>query len=242
MRRLLFTLALAAAIPAFAIPTTVTVRAVSHDAKVIGTHVGGARITIRNLATGRVLAEGTQLGGTGDTKKIMSEPRARGAAVYATEGTAAFVTSIDIDEPTLVEITAVGPLGNVQATRKASKTLLLVPGEHITGEGVLLEIHGFIIDIVDATAGHVRAKITMTCGCPIESGGMWDADKFKVTATLLRAGKTTVVPMHYAGETSMFEASLPDVGPGTYELRIVAADAANANFGMATRELTVAAK
>ena len=150
------------AVSAAAVPTTVTVRAVSRDAKVIGTGVGGARITIREVATGKVLAEGTQLGGTGQTPRIMTEPRPRYGTVYATEGAAAFVASIDLDRPTAVEITAEGPLKYPQATRRASKTILLVPGQHITGEGVLLEIHGFVIDIQEAAPEKVRMRMVMT--------------------------------------------------------------------------------
>ena len=56
-------------------------------------------------------------------------------------------------------------------TQRASKTLLLVPGQHLLGEGVLLEIHGFIVDLLAPVAGAevragqplpVRVKVTMT--------------------------------------------------------------------------------
>ncbi len=43
----------------------VMVRAFSRDAMVIGNLVGGARITIRDVTTGTVLAEGIQKGGAG---------------------------------------------------------------------------------------------------------------------------------------------------------------------------------
>ena len=147
---------------ASATPTTVTVRAISRDAKVIGTAVGGARITIREVGTGRVLAEGVQLGGTGDTKAIVVEPHVRYGSEYAVEGTAAFVATVEIAEPTLVEIAAEGPLKYPQAMRRTSKTILLVPGQHITGEGVLLEIHGFIIEIQEATPEKIRMRMVMT--------------------------------------------------------------------------------
>ncbi len=154
-----------------AIPTKVMVRAVSRDAKVIQDPVGGARITIREVATGTVLAQGVQRGRSGNTELIMVKPRARGATVYDTPGTAGFLATLQLARPTVVEITAEGPLGNPQATRRASKTLLLVPGQHLLGEGVLLEIHGFIVDLVAPVAGAevragqplpVRVKVTMT--------------------------------------------------------------------------------
>ncbi len=153
-----------------AIPTKVMVRAVSRDAKVIQDPVGGARITIREVATGMVLAQGVQQGRSGNTELIMVKPRARGATVYDTPGTAGFLATLQLARPTVVEITAEGPLGNPQATQRASKTLLLVPGQHVLGEGVLLEIHGFIVDLVAPVAGAevragqplpVRVKVTM---------------------------------------------------------------------------------
>ena len=154
-----------------AIPTKVMVRAVSRDAKVIQDPVGGARITIREVATGTVLAQGVQQGRSGNTELIMVKPRARGATVYDTPGTAGFLATLQLARPTVVEITAEGPLGNPQATQRASKTLLLVPGQHVLGEGVLLEIHGFIVDLLAPGAGAevragqplpVRVKVTMT--------------------------------------------------------------------------------
>ena len=153
-----------------AILTKVMVRAVSRDAKVIQDPVGGARITIREVATGTVLAQGVQKGRSGNTELIMVKPRTRGATVYDTPGTAGFLATLQLARPTVVEITAEGPLGNPQATQRASKTLLLVPGQHLLGEGVLLEIHGFIVDLLAPVAGAevragqplpVRVKVTM---------------------------------------------------------------------------------
>ena len=71
-------------IEAQGIPTTVMVRVIAHDAKIIGSGVGGARVTIRDAQTGYTLASGLQVGGTGDTRSIMITPRERGATVYAT--------------------------------------------------------------------------------------------------------------------------------------------------------------
>lgn len=153
------------------VPTRVMVRAVSRDAKAIGTKVGGARITVRDVATGTVLAEGIQKGSTGDTDLIMVQPRARGAAVFSTPGTAGFLATVMLERPTVVEVTAEGPLETPQSTQRASKTLLLVPGQDVLGEGVLLEIHGFTVALLaparDARPSvgsnlEVRAAVTMT--------------------------------------------------------------------------------
>lgn len=160
------------ALPAQAegVPTKVLVRAISRDAKIIGDGVGGARITIRDPASGEVLAQGIQRGGSGDTKSIMREPHERHAPVYETEGAAHFLATLSLERPMVVEITAEGPLDPPHATQRASKRVLLVPGIDVVGEGVLLEIHGFIAELLAPSEGaslsagqpvEVRAKVRM---------------------------------------------------------------------------------
>lgn len=229
-----------------AAPTRVTVRAVSRDAKVIGDAVGGARITIRDLESKKVLASGIQAGGTGDTKRIMQEPRKRGAVVYGTDGAAAFRTTLDIARPTVVEITAEGPLAYPQATQRVSRTMLLLPGRHIEGEGVVLEIAGFIVDVPKAITARaaqplqLRAKVTMACGCPTEPGGLWNADEITVAARILRGAEVLKeMPLRYAGEVSTYAATLPALSAGTYTIEFTASDVRSGNFGRATTDLTI---
>ena len=64
MRKLLFTTALLMILAgiSWAVPTTVTVRAKSKDAKFIGSHMGGALVVIRDAETGEVLAQGLTRG------------------------------------------------------------------------------------------------------------------------------------------------------------------------------------
>src|ERR1700676_3781556 len=92
--------------------TKVMIRAIARDAKVIGTHVGGARITVRDVATGEILAQGMQQGGTGDTDVIMKKPHTRGMAVYNSTDASGYLAVLHLDKPTVVEISAEGPLGN----------------------------------------------------------------------------------------------------------------------------------
>ena len=229
--------------------TKVMIRAIARDAKVIGTHVGGAKITVRDVASGEILAQGVQQGGTGDTNTIMKTPRTRGMAVYSTGDASGFLAVLHLEKPTVVEISAEGPLGNAQATQRSSKTLLLVPGEDVLGEGILLEIHGFIItplaQLADAKVKvgspfEVRATVTMACGCPTEPGGLWDANKIRVVARLLRDGKVeSEIPMTYAGVQNTFHTDVPVSAAGSMELQVLAMDPASANFGM-TREAIAA--
>ena len=160
-------------LPAFAaekIPTKVIVRVVARDAQVIGSGVGGAFVRIKNLETGEILAEGKQQGGTGSTERIMVQPRRRGETVYATLGSAHFEAKILLDRPTQVEIDAEAPLGYPQAVQKGSKTLTLIPGKDLLGEGIIIELNGLIVNILSPSSKEsikggeavlVRAEVRM---------------------------------------------------------------------------------
>lgn len=70
------------------VTTRIMIRVVAHDAKIIESAVGRARITIRDAKTGSLLARGEQQGDTGDTGRLVVErgerasstPRARPAS------------------------------------------------------------------------------------------------------------------------------------------------------------------
>ncbi len=161
------------AFPAFStgrIPTKVLVRVVSKDAKVIGSGVGGASVRIVNVETGETLARGRQEGETGDTDSIMVQPRQRGRTVYGTPGAAFFLAEIPLDRPTRVEVQAAGPLAYPQAIQRGTKTITLIPGKDIAGEGVIIELDGLIVDILHPVASctlkkgeevQVRAEVKM---------------------------------------------------------------------------------
>jgi hypothetical protein len=219
----------------------VMIRVIGHDSKVIGTGVGGALVRVVDARTGVTLAEGKQEGGTGDTDRIMS-PQARGATVFDTEGTAGFLAELELSEPTLVNISALGPLGYPQAIHSATKQLLLVPGHHLEGDGVILELHGFIVEILSpepltpvGSAVSVTARVRMMCGCVIEPGGLWDAADKEFVARLRADGKVVSESrLEYAGEPSMFDGvvGVPEAArDADLELEVVVAEAARQNFG-----------
>ena len=131
------------------ISTKVIVRVVSKDAKVIGSGVGGAFVRIKNIETGEILAEGKQLGGTGDTDRIMVRPHRRGEILYGTPDAAFFQADLLLSKPTQVEIYTEAPLGFPHNIQKGSKTLTLIPGKHILGEGVVIELNGLIVNILN---------------------------------------------------------------------------------------------
>ena len=136
--------------------TQLLVRVTASDAKIVGSGVGGVRITVRELASGRVLAEGIQEGGTGNTRTIMFA-KERGGTIYDTDGAAGFLAELSIDEPTIVEIVAEGPLGTPDALRRSTKTMLMLPGQHVLGEGVERPSGPFLADLVN------RRKLGQGC-------------------------------------------------------------------------------
>lgn len=243
--------ALCIAAPAWAEPTQVTVRVLARDAKFIGTSMGGVKVTLRDADTGEVLAEGKTAGGTGDTGRIMREAHRRGVPL-ATGNAAAFSATLNLDAPRRIEVTAVGPLDPPHAANRVSATQWVVPGKDLTGgDGWLLEMPGFVVrarvpaarmalhgtpEAVDLTA-----DVTMMCGCPIEPGGLWDANRYEVAALIRRDGAPAGrVPLAFAGTRNRFSGALTVEAPGTYEATIYAYDAATGNTGLDRVTFTVA--
>lgn len=227
--------------------TRLVVRAVAADAKVIGSGVGGARVTVEDAGSGEVLAEGVQRGGTGDTEAIVRRPHARGEAVYGGEGTAAFTADLALDRPTRVRVTVEGPLDAPATSRQtATRTIWMVPGRHVDGEGLVLTLHGFLVEVLDVvrtgSSGdgelEVTARIRMMCGCPTRPGGLWDSDRYAITARLVRDGDVVAEsPMAFSGRESVFRARLPTLGEGGAAVEVVVTDTERANTGFARRAL-----
>ena len=226
-------------------PTQLTVRAKAKDAKFIGTSVGGAKIVVRDALTGEILAQGLTEGSTGNTGLIMNTPRERYTQLAPAE-TAGFTTTLDLEEPRLLTIEAHVPYTSRQARVLTSTQVWLIPGKNITGDGVVLEIPGFIIDILapqthrfvpraelsDGTTS-VRANIVMMCGCTITDGGLWDGSKMEVEAIVKRNGKKQgTYPMQMAETANIFEGPVPIGEGGTYEFIVTAFDPRTGNTGV----------
>jgi hypothetical protein len=242
-------LAFPAALAAQATPTSILIRVTSHDAKIIGSGVGGARVAIRDVESGAILASGIQEGGTGNTKSIMVEPRVRGATVFDTDGAAGFLATLDLERPTMIEIAVEGPLGSPGFTQRATKTMLILPGIDVLGEGVVIELVGLTVVLESPTgeaaivAGEpltVTATVTMLCGCPTEPGGLWDADDLEIVALVLREGEVVAEhPLTFAGIRSTYQAELTVAESGSAELVVIATNSRTGNSGMGSRTLDV---
>ena len=231
------------------IETRLVIRVLAHDAKLIGSSVGGAHIVIKEVSSGRVLADGVQEGDTGNTQKIIVEPYMRHGERFNTEGAAAFVATLFLERPTVIEIAAYAPLGNPEATLRSTKQMLVVPGRHVEGEGIVLELNGFTVDWltpdpeepVDSGAElSIRVKVTMLCGCPTQPGGLWDAAFIDVVARVIEEGRVLQeTPFSFSGETSIYEGVVRAPNAGRYLIEILAMDDEHGNFGRAVRTITV---
>ncbi len=231
--------------------TRVIVRVLAHDAKFIGSSMGGARITITDAGTGAVLAEGITRGGTGNTTVIMKKPLERHAPL-ADDKTAFFEAVLDIDKPLLVKISAEGPLARPQSITRTSREIWLLPGKDILGDGVILRLSGFALEIVSPhslqrfslkkSGGEIpiRVNMVMMCGCPIAPDGLWDANRYEVTAYVKQEGKVVAqFPLSFAGETSFFKGVFKPEKPGRYEILVTAYDPGTGNTGVDSKLIIV---
>ncbi len=235
------------------LPTTVLVRVVAHRSLVLGHEVGGARVTITDVASGQLLAAGLQQGEPGDQSQIMRIPHLMDEPIYSGRPAAAFTTTLELARPTLVEIAAEGPLAYPNALRRASTTVLLIPGHDLINDGIVLHLYGYLLQIEHPKPGEpliakedvmLRASVRTLSGALVRPHSDWDSRKIHIYAELLIGDRVIErLQMFYAGEKSRFEAPffvpLPKDAPDGITLRVIAADTATGNFGMGTAQYPV---
>ena len=220
--------------------TNIMIRAKAKDAKFIGSSIGGAKILVKDALTGEILAEGLTLGSTGNTEKIMKQDWKRNENL-SDENTAGFNAVLDIKEPKFITVEAYAPVSKKQSVVKSSTQLWVIPGKDISGDGVVLEIPGFVVDIlspqtherIDASENiQLKANVVMMCGCPVTEGGTWDASQYEVVAMLKNSeNNTTKVTMSITEKPSTFEADI-NLEKGLYEVLIYAYDPITGNTGV----------
>lgn len=217
--------------------TTITVRALAGDAKFIGTSMGGAHITIKNADTGELLAKGLTQGGTGNTEALVLLPKKR-YETLAGEDDAKFVAKLSLEDPVFVTISATGPYGHEQARATTSTQLWLIPGKDILGDGIVLKVPGFVVDVLKPIKRtnkeiQIKAKITMMCGCPTKPGSTWDSSEYEISALVYHNNKQiATLPLKFSGETSIFEGSYRADQTGKYTVKVYAFHAKTGNSGL----------
>lgn len=226
--------------------TTVLVRVVAHGAMVLGRDVGGARVTITDVATGQILATGLQQGDSGDQNQIMRTPRMIGEPTYSSRPSAAYTATLDLQQPTLVEVSAEGPLAYPAALQKATKTLLLIPGQNLTQDGIVLQLHGYLVEIDQPKPQEaliakddvtLRASVRTLSGSVVRPHGDWDSRKVRIYGEILIGDRIVErLQLFYDEASRTFQAPffvpLPTDAPNGITLRVVAADQAGGNFGV----------
>ena len=234
-------------------PTTVLVRVVAHGAMVLGREVGGARVTITDLETKQVLATGIQQGEAGDQNQIMRTPHLMEEPVYSARPAAVFTTTLELRKPTLVEITAEGPLAHPASMQHASQTVLLIPGHDLINDGIVLHLYGYIVQIEHPKPGQalmakddvkLRASVRTLSGTLVRPHGDWDSRKIRIYGELLIGNRIVErLQMFYSNETGTFDAPFfvpkPDEAPDGIVLRVVATDLATGNSGVGRADFTV---
>lgn len=224
----------------FAQPTTVVVRAKAKDAKFIGSSIGGAKVIIRDAMTGEILSQGITEGSTGNTTLIMKEPHERYRQI-SDESTAKYEAVVNIEEPVFATIEVLAPVNQPQARVAASAQVWLIPGKHIEGDGIVIEVPGFIVDVLSPqtheflkpSTVRLKANVVMMCGCTISNDGLWDATKIEVQAIVKRDGEQVqTIPMKVLDKVNTFEADAELSLPGAYEIIIYAYDSRTGNTGV----------
>lgn len=224
---------------ALAEPTSVTVHAISQDAKFIGDSMGGVEVVLRDAKTSKQLAKGITAGDTGDTKRIME---AVGRSPMRTTPEAAhFSTTLDISVPTLVRVELRGPLGRPLTMQNVTSERWLIPGvSAAAGTAWVIELPGLAIE-VDSTsaltqgrAATLTAKVALMCGCPITAGGLWDAADYEVVAELRRKGQPPErMPLSFSAAPGQFTGTVTPSFSGKGELWITARNKRTGNTGVA---------
>lgn len=227
-------------------PTTVLVRVVAHGAMVLGREVGGARVTITDVASGHILATGLQQGESGDQNQIMRTPHMMEEPIYSSRPSAAFTTTLELQKPTLVEISAEGPLAYPAALQRTSKTLLLIPGQDLTNDGIVLHLSGYLVQIerpkprealIAKDDVKLRASIRTLSGSLVRPHGDWDSRKIRIYGEVLIGDRIIErLQMFYDEGSRTFEAPFfvppwKDV-PDGIKLRVIATDLSTGNSGM----------
>ena len=227
-------------------PTTVLVRVVAHGAMVLGREVGGARVTITDVASGHILATGLQQGESGDQNQIMRTPHLMEEPIYSSRPSAAFITTLELQNPTLVEISAEGPLAYPAALQRTSKTLLLIPGQDLTNDGIVLHLHGYLVQIerpqprealIAKDDVKLRASVRTLSGSWVRPHGDWDSRKIRIYGEVLIGDRIIErLQLFYDEGSRAFEAPFfvppSKEVPDGIKLRVIATDLSTGNSGM----------
>lgn len=247
--------------------TQVKVRVQALGGKFLGDDIGGAIVTIRDSQTGQLFASGTTTGDSGNlgtsyspTSSLFTivtpqkpQPTIRWLSPDSDASkTSHFSPVIDLTRPTLLEISASGPVGGLQSAHQVTTREWFLPAIPPTELGLVIVIPGLLVQVMQpathsaVTAANspltIEANVGMMCGCPINNteGNPWQPDDFQVLAEFRRVNPPRPEPvlppviLGFAGIASRFRglAVIPNVAETAYyELIVVARQFSTGNIG-----------
>lgn len=248
--------------------TSITVRVQAKGGKFLADDIGGSEVTLRDGLTGERLGGGLALGtDSGNLSNLYSSNASLSAIVTPPEppggtptvwwlspdtATSGLVVDLDISRPTLLEITAFGPLGGLQSAHRVTTTQWITPGQSIDqGPGFVVEIPGLLVQVMEP-ATHLaipstslpytvpfQVNVTMMCGCQIAAGQPWIPSDFAVTAAIGPVGQppSETVLLSFPGTApSLFTGSwqVPLGASGFFQAEITAVQRSTGNTGTGT--------
>ncbi|MGR3278426.1 hypothetical protein ACSYAD_25350 [Acaryochloris marina NIES-2412] len=241
--------------------TAIVVRPQAHGGKFLGDDIGGALITIKDAQTGSLLAEGLTQGGSGQllpdygmdaSLTAIATPGQAPQWVHAVLGTSQFCAELPLQRPTLLEISAYGPIGGLQSAHRATILEWVAPGQNLaSGAGVVIVIPGLLVQVLtpsthskitsDSALIDFSANVTMMCGCPIEESSPWPFNDFVVTANIHNVSQNSwqELDMAYSGTTSLFTVKTRITGTGDYLVTIDAQQISISNGGLGQVSFTL---
>lgn len=203
--------------------------------------MGGVQVVLKNAQSEKVLDAGLIEGPTGDTDVLMKTPRVR-TTDLSQGGAAKWVGKIDIEVPTRIRLEVVGPLAAGANQQEISKTFWVVPGQDIDGDGLMVELYGFVVQPVSPGVHQklklgekvpVEAHVVMMCGCPVGPEELWDSRNYEIRAQVRKDNETVAeFPLEFTGTISRFAGSFQPEESGTYQIIMTAADPRSNNFGV----------
>ena len=88
----------------------------------------------------------------------MVDPVKRGMPI-SDASAAKYEATLDISEPRFVTVEVSGPMGHKQSIAKSTTQIWLVPGRNIEGDGVMVEVPGFSVELL-APKAHETYKLS----------------------------------------------------------------------------------
>ena len=235
--------------------TKVTVRAQARGGMFLGQDSSnGAYITLKERATGKVLASGfTNIGDSG-TRMPSYQPTSSTSVIVtpgqpdtihwvtASESTVKFDADFPMNESTLIEFIATVPLQPSQGEQQVSMTQWISPDHNPSvGPGLVMVIPGLWVRpevaVVDNKA-KIRAKVTMMCGCEINYNSPWIPSDFQVEALISNGNSKKTIPLVFI-DKSQFEAEEVIDEKGDYKLEIIGYQKSMGNTGVAHTSFSI---